>query len=47
MRLKGDERIATICKVQNEEPDDESADGDTQSNATAEQVNMLSDDENQ
>jgi DNA gyrase subunit A len=31
MRLKGDERIATICKVQNEEPEDE------------EQMDMLSD----
>jgi DNA gyrase subunit A len=31
MRLKGDERIATICKVQNEEPEDE------------EQIDMLSD----
>lgn len=51
MRLKGDERIATICKVQNEEPaddEDDAAVDDTQSEnkgASEEQVNMLSDSE--
>lgn len=50
MRLKGDERIATICKVQNEEPadDEDDAAADTQSEnkgASEEQVNMLSDSE--
>jgi DNA gyrase subunit A len=50
MRLKGDERIATICKVQNEEPadDEDDAADDTQSEnkgASEEQVNMLSDSE--
>ena len=50
MRLKGDERIATICKVQNEEPaddDDDAADDNQSENkgASEEQVNMLSDSE--
>ncbi len=44
MRLKGDERIATICKVHKEDPDDEDdLDGDDTSDSG--QMNMLDDDE--
>ena len=44
MRLKGDERIATICKVHKEDPDDEDEpDGDDTSDSG--QMNMLDEDE--